>query len=474
MGMYARIILHIGFLCSLMIILAAWSQVGAPKAVAILADGLLYRLQTREVQVASVLREANIFLYPGDEVTPPLTAALAEETAILVQRGDTFIQARDKLLLDDSRPATSAVSQLPTGNVASTSSAIPSAAADKEPAFQFGAASPNGDGQALQDATARVSRSIFVHTFGLVTEVNTTETSVQEALIKGGFSVGPADLVLPHKDTPVQQGQHVFLRNATPLSLQVNGQSKPIHTLAETVEQVLQRNNISLGPGDEITPELTTKVTPDMTISVVKMSGRIEVEERTIPFSTKYVADNQIEYGEQVVTRAGATGIHKREYYVEYQDRQKAHKMLQREWTAQEAVDAEIHYGTKIILRVLETPAGSLQYWRKMRVWATWYSPSTAGAGTVPGDHWYGMTRLGYEVQRGVIAVDPNVIPMRTGMYVPGYGIGLAVDTGGGIIGNMIDLGFADDDEKTWPTKWVDIYLLGSGPDPDSIQPPES
>ena len=48
--------------------------------------------------------------------------------------------------------------------------------------------------------------------------------------------------------------------------------------------------------------------------------------------------------------------------------------------------------------------------------------------------------------QRGIIAVDPKVIPLGTRVYVqsldgkPDYGYALAADTGGNIKGNTIDM----------------------------------
>jgi 3D (Asp-Asp-Asp) domain-containing protein len=38
---------------------------------------------------------------------------------------------------------------------------------------------------------------------------------------------------------------------------------------------------------------------------------------------------------------------------------------------------------------------------------------------------------------------------------------GVAADTGGGIRGNMIDLGYPDGVVSNWTTRWVDIYILG-------------
>ena len=51
-----------------------------------------------------------------------------------------------------------------------------------------------------------------------------------------------------------------------------------------------------------------------------------------------------------------------------------------------------------------------------------------------------GTTATGMPVQPGVIATDPAYIPLGTRMFVPGYGEGVASDTGGAVIGWTIDL----------------------------------
>ena len=61
---------------------------------------------------------------------------------------------------------------------------------------------------------------------------------------------------------------------------------------------------------------------------------------------------------------------------------------------------------------------------------------------------------------KGVIAVDPKVIKLRSKLYVPGYGHAVAGDTGGAIKGNIIDLGFEDARTAGWSARFVDIYLV--------------
>jgi 3D (Asp-Asp-Asp) domain-containing protein len=54
--------------------------------------------------------------------------------------------------------------------------------------------------------------------------------------------------------------------------------------------------------------------------------------------------------------------------------------------------------------------------------------------------HLPGKTALGIPVRKGVVAVDPKLIPLGTRMHVPGYGRSIAADVGTAIKGRIIDL----------------------------------
>jgi 3D (Asp-Asp-Asp) domain-containing protein len=71
-----------------------------------------------------------------------------------------------------------------------------------------------------------------------------------------------------------------------------------------------------------------------------------------------------------------------------------------------------------------------------------------------------GTTASGIPVGWGVVAVDPSVIPMGTRMTIPGYGEGVAADTGSAVHGGIIDLWFPTTAQALqWGRRTVTITL---------------
>ena len=101
----------------------------------------------------------------------------------------------------------------------------------------------------------------------------------------------------------------------------------------------------------------------------------------------------------------------------------------------------------------VETPEGRKKYSRIITAEASAYTVH-CGTGT-------GLTSIGLVAARGIVAVDPRVIPYYTKMYIPGYGIAIAGDTGGAIRGNRVDL-FMDSYEEAinWGRRNVEVYIL--------------
>lgn len=76
------------------------------------------------------------------------------------------------------------------------------------------------------------------------------------------------------------------------------------------------------------------------------------------------------------------------------------------------------------------------------------------------------VTALGFKPVRdpnglSTIAVDPNVIPLGSKVFIPGYGYAIATDTGGAIKGNIIDLYFNSLEEcNAWGRRSVTLHVV--------------
>jgi 3D (Asp-Asp-Asp) domain-containing protein len=92
-------------------------------------------------------------------------------------------------------------------------------------------------------------------------------------------------------------------------------------------------------------------------------------------------------------------------------------------------------------------------------------NPAAPAAGTTlvvtaTGYSLAGRTSTGLSTGWGVVAVDPSVIPLGTRLTIPGYGEGVAADTGGDVHGSTIDLWFPTSAEAAaWGRRTVSISL---------------
>lgn len=99
---------------------------------------------------------------------------------------------------------------------------------------------------------------------------------------------------------------------------------------------------------------------------------------------------------------------------------------------------------------------------------ATGYTAGVESTGKTPDHPAYGITASGVRVRRDIfstIAADPNVFPMGTILYIPGYGYGVVADTGSAIRGHVIDLYYETVDQiyNEWGKKEVQVYIVKKG-----------
>jgi 3D (Asp-Asp-Asp) domain-containing protein len=104
-----------------------------------------------------------------------------------------------------------------------------------------------------------------------------------------------------------------------------------------------------------------------------------------------------------------------------------------------------------------------------MEMTVTGYTAGPESTGKRPGMKGYGITYTGTKARPGVCAVDPSHIPLGTSLYVEGYGMCHAEDTGGKVDGWHVDV-FVDKvsdamvfDPKVKRKVWI-LKDFGEGP----------
>ncbi len=445
--------------------------------VTLMVDGYGEPFYTHQTSVEALLKEAGLEIRSKDIVSPGLEAPIADGEVISVRRarpatvqvddrtietrthsqtlGDLLqelgvaLQPRDRVILEDQEASLTA--SLPGHNPISR---------------LISSRSGNRDWHGQdEDASLYVAiqRAVPIHldNSGHLATIYTTEATVGEALRAEGIILYLGDRVDPSLDSSISMDMQVYIQRSRPATIQVDGRLIKTRTQGETVSEALAQEGVALLGKDYTMPGVDAPIVGDAAIRVVRVKEEMAIEQDPISFETAWQPDPNLELDHQRLDQEGENGVTKRRIHVVYENGQEVERALEAEWVDHEPKNKVIAYGTKLVLRELETPEGNLTYWRKVRALATSYTAATSGKTR---DHpAYGITRLGWEMRAGIVAVDPRVINLETEMYVPGYGVGVAADTGGEIRGRHVDLGYEEDELRLW-YKWVDVYLLSPPP----------
>lgn len=465
---------------ALALLILGWWQTGSPLVVEV--DGRRYETRTHATTVGEALRHAGFDLYPEDEVSPEQGQLLQPGMAIQVQRarpvtlsadgqtrqlrtharttGDLLVEAgvylgpADEIWLDE---------QLVGPDASLWGGKAP---APRQVSHRGGPRAETMAGQVPVVALRRAT-VLTLDDDGTTTTLHTTLSTVGQVLQEHGITLFLGDSVIPGLQEGITSGMTVAIQRSVPVSIQVDGRTIRTRTRAETVAGVLGQEKISLLGKDRTAPDLDAPIRSGMTVRVTRVQEEFLVEFEAIPFETVWVPDPKVEIDNIRLVQKGQVGLTKRRFRVVHENGEEVDRFLEDVWAAQLPITKTVAYGTKIVVRTLDTPDGPIEYWRKIRVYTTSYKPSSCGK---PKSHpRYGYTRLGIKLRQGIVAVDPDIIPLKTWMYVPGYGIAKAGDTGGGIKGKFVDLGYGDHDYRSWHW-WSDIYLLTPVPPSNKIR----
>ncbi len=415
--------------------------------VTLVVDGAVREVRTHQPTVELLLADLGVALRVEDRLMPALATPLEAGLMVTIARARPVVINVDGIerirYVHDENPADLLAREGVVLGLYDTFQVRPPLLGD-----------PDGTRMRL---VVRRAAPVVLEEGALQTEFYTDATTVGEALLQSGIALYRADRVYPDPATPIQSGMHIRLERSVPVSVHLDGHLLRTRTHRNRVGEVLADLGILLTGQDYTSPSFETTLGDGLEIQVVRVSESILVEQSPIPFDTIWQADPMMELDTQGMLQEGAPGVLERRIRLRYENGQVVERKVEGESVVLAAANRVMGYGTMVVLRPLATESGVVEYWRKFRMLATSYSASTAGVS--PSNPHYGFTATGIRMRDGIVAVDPRIISLGTNVYVPGYGLGLAADTGGAIKGKRIDLGYADETLRLWYS-WVDVYLL--------------
>ncbi len=235
----------------------------------------------------------------------------------------------------------------------------------------------------------------------------------------------------------------------------INTDVETVGDLMETLDDVISADYVLQGDISK-----STELTKNMVIDLTSITEKKTTKTETIAYDTEIRENPDLEEGKEKVLQEGEDG----ELSIITKENYSGTKLISSEVVGElvtkEAKNKIIERGTKKeelpIVELKKEPANvtvSAAGNNSLNVVATGYTPGDPGC--------TGITYTGTKASRGTIAVDPKVIPFGTKLYIPGYGYGVAADTGGAIKGNKIDLCYETRAEAlNWGIKNITVYVV--------------
>jgi uncharacterized protein YabE (DUF348 family) len=430
------------------------------KSASIFVDGDWVTINTHARTVGSALQAAGIKLHEGDQVFPEQSRSLDRDEVIEVKRAFTLYLEIDGELEQVITTEKSIADVLDSAGI----KVLPG---DR---IWVNGLREDDPGKILSTDQTYVS---FKEAISFQLQVDGDEIKIQsaantlgEAVTEAGIELLESDVLIPSSDTPLAGIEFATLKRAVPVTVEADGVIYKTYVVADTVGAALQRAGVSIIGLDYTIPALEETLPEDGFIRVIRVWEEVLSEQTPIPFETVYEANPELEIDQRVVMDSGAYGVQTSQIRVRVEDGNEVGRTVVGEWVAREPQPRKVGYGTKIVIRTLNTADGTIEYWRAIKMWATSYSPSRAG---VPADYeWFGITACGKKLVKVIVAIDNRYIPFHTMMYVPGYGYAEACDIGGGVVGRWIDLGYSDHNYKSWH-QYVTVYFLTPVPPANTI-----
>ncbi|MEK5428171.1 ubiquitin-like domain-containing protein [Cytobacillus sp. FSL R7-0680] len=290
----------------------------------------------------------------------------------------------------------------------------------------------------------------------------TTADTVQELIDEENIELSKHDAIKPKLGDKITGKMDIKIDRAFKIELAdgANDKTEEVWSTSTTVADFLSQQDIKLGKLDRVEPKLDETVKENDVIKVIRVEKVTDVVEEPIEYAVVTKKDDSLKKGSEKVLEKGQEGLLKKEFEITRENGKEISRKLLSEEKVKESKNHIVAVGTKVsqpVTKVASRGETNESSGKEMYVSSTAYTAGCNGCS--------GVTATGLDLKANpgakVIAVDPSVIPLGTKVYVEGYGYAVASDTGSAIKGNKIDVFFSSkSDAYRWGRKQVKIRVL--------------
>ena len=280
------------------------------------------------------------------------------------------------------------------------------------------------------------------------TVYETTSTRVDSFIENHGIDfVYGQDIINAELYDGITDEMTISIVKAYNVTVRADGEETTLKTLPATAGDVIEELGITLGDMDITEPDLSEKVREGDVITVKRVTKELVTEEVKTDYEVIYQADSSLVIGETKVTQKGRTGVQEKTYEITIVDGKQTEKNLVESEVIKKKRDKIISYGTKILSG---KPAG-LKYKERfthVRAVSYYFGGNPVGAYGLPCEY-------------GTCAVDKDLIPLGSLLYIEGYGYAIANDVGSAIKGKTVDLYMERLRQcGIWGARWTTVYVI--------------
>lgn len=272
----------------------------------------------------------------------------------------------------------------------------------------------------------------------------TAKSSIKELLEEKDIALGEKDQIEPDIDSPLAPEMKIKIVRARNVEIVSGGQSMFVETTSYQTNKVLQEAGISLAESDQVYPPKNGYCLDS--VRIINVQKKEVIEEKELAYTIEKVNDDKLYKGEQRIRQKGLAGLERYVYEVIWEDGHEVARKLLERVVVKKPVKQVVAVGT---LQAVSRGGNQLAFRQALDMASTGYT------------HTGQKTYTGIWPTVGIVAVDPKVIPLRSRLYIDGYGYATAMDIGSSIKGNRIDLFFESRQEAIkWGRRNVKVFVL--------------